>query len=222
MQDLPFYFKCFLSIDYSVRRLLLLKIVLHSLFADAIDGLRPNLANADPFWWISGWSICLKKPYFHSGRNNFKSEVITWVFIGPAYQGFFVAKLRILKHRGIVRHTDVISENKRWKCQLMIPLQTILAKKPRQRDETVFKLCHFYCLSICLILTVFRFVGAKLHFRFNNLSVFWHAFLLNKLCQIFERYLTKCVLFLTYILSGIPHKYESVAFRQRVRAQNTI
>ena len=42
----------------------------------------------------------------------------------------------------------------------------------RQRDETVFKLCHFYCLSICLILTVFRFVGANLHFRFHNLSVF--------------------------------------------------
>ena len=36
--------KWFLSIDNSVRRLLLLKIVLHSLFADAIDGLRPNLA----------------------------------------------------------------------------------------------------------------------------------------------------------------------------------
>ena len=77
----------------------------------------------------------------------------------------------------------------------------------------------FYCLSICLILTVFRFVGAKLHFRFQHLSVFGHAFLMNKLCQIFERYLTKCVLFLTQILSGIHHKYESVAFRQLTRAQ---
>ena len=49
MQDPPFYCKRFLSTDNSVRRLLLLKIVLHSLFADAIDGLRPNLAYADPF-----------------------------------------------------------------------------------------------------------------------------------------------------------------------------
>ena len=69
---------------------------------------------------------------------------------------------------------------------------------------------------------VFRFVGAKLNFRIHNLSVFWHAFLLNKLCQIFERYLTKCVLFLTHILPGILDKYESVAFRQLKRAQNTI
>ena len=37
------------SMYNSVRRLLLLKIVLHSLFADAIDGLRPNSAYADPF-----------------------------------------------------------------------------------------------------------------------------------------------------------------------------
>ena len=51
--------------------------------------------------------------------------------------------------------------------------------KPRQRDETVFKLCHFICLSICLILTVFRFVGAKLHFWFHKLSAFWHASLSN-------------------------------------------
>ena len=32
-----------------------------------------------------------KRHYFHSGRNNFKSEVNTWVYIGPAYQGIFVA-----------------------------------------------------------------------------------------------------------------------------------
>ena len=77
-------------------------------------------------------------------------------------------------------------------------------------------------LSICLIVTVFRFVGAKIHFRFHDLSVFGHDFLLNKLCQIFERYLTKCVLFLTHILSWILHKYESAAFRHLTRAQNTI
>ena len=69
---------------------------------------------------------------------------------------------------------------------------------------------------------VFRFDGAKLHFRLQNLCGFGHAFLLNKLCQIFERYLIKCFLFLTHILSGILHKYESVAFRQLTRAQNTI
>ena len=104
----------------------------------------------------------------------------------------------------------------------MKPLQTIFAYKPRQRDETVFKLCHFYCLSISLIRMVFQFVGTKLHFRFHKLSAFWHASLLNKLCQIFERYLTKCVLSLTQTISGILHKYESVAFRQLTRAQNTI
>ena len=64
---LPFYCKKIFSIDNSVRRLLLLKIVLHSLFADAIDGLRPNLACAVAF--------ALKRPLFHLGRDNFKSEV---------------------------------------------------------------------------------------------------------------------------------------------------
>ena len=59
-----FFCKWFLSIDNSVRRFLLLKIVLHFLFADAIDGLRPNSAYADPFWRISGWRICIKKTLF--------------------------------------------------------------------------------------------------------------------------------------------------------------
>ena len=49
-QDPPLYCIIFFcSIDSSVQRLLLLKIVLHSLFADAIDGLRPNSAYADQF-----------------------------------------------------------------------------------------------------------------------------------------------------------------------------
>ena len=78
------------------------------------------------------------------------------------------------------------------------------------------------CLSICLILTVFRFVGAKLHFWFYKLSAFWHASLLNNLCQIFEQYLTKCVLLKAHTLSGILHKYESVSYRQLTRVQNTI
>ena len=49
LQNPPFYCKIFFSIDNSVQRLLLLKIVLHSLFADTINGLRPNSAYADPF-----------------------------------------------------------------------------------------------------------------------------------------------------------------------------
>ena len=57
---------------------MLLKIVLHSLFADGIDGLRPNSAYTDPFLLICGDSICIKKTFFHSGRDNFKSEVNTW------------------------------------------------------------------------------------------------------------------------------------------------
>ena len=32
-----------------------------------------------------------KGHYFHSGRNNVKSEVNILVYIGPAYQGIFVA-----------------------------------------------------------------------------------------------------------------------------------
>ena len=78
---------------------MLLKIVLPSLFADAIDGLRPNSAYADPLWWISGGSICIKKTFFHSGRNNFKSEVNTWVYIGPVYQGIFVAAWEYYKNK---------------------------------------------------------------------------------------------------------------------------
>ena len=52
LQNTPFYCKKLCSIDNSVRSLLLLKIVLHSLFADALYGLRPNSAYADPFWLI--------------------------------------------------------------------------------------------------------------------------------------------------------------------------
>ena len=78
-----------------------------------------------------------------------------------------------------------------------------------------------YCLSICLILTIFRFVGANLHFRFYKTSAFWHTLLLNKLCQIFEQYLSKCALSLTYLLSRILPKYESCGFRQ-LKSENTI
>ena len=49
LQDPPFYCKWYLLIDNSVRRLLLIKIVLRSLFADAVDGLRPNSAYTDQF-----------------------------------------------------------------------------------------------------------------------------------------------------------------------------
>ena len=47
LQYPPYYCENILSIDNSVRRLLLLKIVLHSLFADAVDGLRPKSAYTD-------------------------------------------------------------------------------------------------------------------------------------------------------------------------------
>ena len=60
----PVLLQFFCSIDKSVRRLLLLKIVLHSLFADALYDLRPNSAYADPFCLICGCSICIKKTYF--------------------------------------------------------------------------------------------------------------------------------------------------------------
>ena len=49
LQEPPFYCNFFFSIDNSVRRLLLLITVWHSLCADAIDGLGPNSAYTDPF-----------------------------------------------------------------------------------------------------------------------------------------------------------------------------
>ena len=135
-----------MEVDNSVRRLLLLKIVLHSLFAHAIDGLRPNLAYADPFWWISGWSICLKRPHFHSRRNNFKSSIYR-----SSILRFLCCKVRILKNRGIVRHMDVISVNKRWKCPFMTPLQTSLPKKTQtarwNRLQTMSYLLSFHMLN---------------------------------------------------------------------------
>ena len=64
LQDPPFYCKKICSIYNSVRRLLLLKIVLHSLFAYALYGLRPNSDYADPFLLICGGSICKKYLFF--------------------------------------------------------------------------------------------------------------------------------------------------------------
>ena len=64
LHDTPFYCKNICSKDNSVRRLLLLKIVLHSLFADALYDLWPNSAYADSFWLICGGSICIKKDLF--------------------------------------------------------------------------------------------------------------------------------------------------------------
>ena len=79
MQEPPFYCKWFLCIDKSVQRLLLLKIVLHSLFADTIDGLRPNSSYADPLWWISRWSICKKKDIiFIQGGITLSRKWIPW------------------------------------------------------------------------------------------------------------------------------------------------
>ena len=125
LQDPLFYCKKY-SINNSVRRLLLLIIVLHSLFADAIDGLRPNSAYADPFWLICGGSICIKYTFFpfRTGKllvAGYKSVL--------NIKGFLLQRENVKKSR-IVRHTDVISENKRLKCPFVIPLQTIFAYKP--------------------------------------------------------------------------------------------
>ena len=80
----PLYCEWFLSIDNSVRRLLVLKLVLYSLLDDAIDGLRTNSANADPFWLVSGCGIFIKNTFFRSGPDNFLSEVNTRAYICPA------------------------------------------------------------------------------------------------------------------------------------------
>ena len=91
----PVLFKKKLSIDNSVRRLLLLKIVLHSLFADAIDGLRPNSAYADPFWLICGGSICIIKTFFHSGRDNLSRK---WI---PGHKSVLHIKVSLLQSENI-------------------------------------------------------------------------------------------------------------------------
>ena len=44
-------------------------------------------------------TFALKIPYFHSGRNNFKSEVNTWVFIDPSHQGFLLQRENTKKSR---------------------------------------------------------------------------------------------------------------------------
>ena len=119
-----------------------------------------------------------------------------YFLVGSEYLGvyrscmssYLCSNVRIIENRGVIHHKNVMSENKRLKCPFMIPLQFVFAQKPRQRNKTFFKLCHFYCLSICLIFTVFRFVGAKLHFRFHKFSAFWHALFFIKSCQIIERY----------------------------------
>ena len=106
LQGPPFYCEWFLSIDNSVRRLLMLKIVLHSLFADAIDCLRPDSPYPDPFWLISGCSICIKNTFF-----PFRTGLL---LDGSEYLGIYrscisrylCCNVRILKNRGFVRHME--------------------------------------------------------------------------------------------------------------------
>ena len=110
--DPRFIAKKLSSIDNSVRRLLLLKIVLHSLFADAIDGWRPNSAYADPFWLICGGSICTKRPFSIQDGISLSRK---WI---PGHKSVLHIKVSLLqrensKNRRIARRTDVISENKR-------------------------------------------------------------------------------------------------------------
>ena len=54
----------------------------------AYDPIQPTQTRSDGY---PVEAFAYKIPYFHSGRNNFKSEVKTWVYIGPAYHGIFVA-----------------------------------------------------------------------------------------------------------------------------------
>ena len=54
----------------------------------AYDPIQPTQTRYDGY---PVESFAEKRHYCHSGRNNFKSEVNTWEYIGPAYQGIFVA-----------------------------------------------------------------------------------------------------------------------------------
>ena len=54
----------------------------------AYDPIQPTQTRYDGY---PVKAFAEKRHYFHSGRNNFKSEVNTLVYIGPAYQDIFVA-----------------------------------------------------------------------------------------------------------------------------------
>ena len=95
LQDPPFYCKIFFSIDNSVRRFLLLKIVLHSLFADAIDDLRPNSAYTDPFWLICGGSICIIKTFFIQDGITLSRK---WI---PGHKSVLHFKVSLLQRENI-------------------------------------------------------------------------------------------------------------------------
>ena len=56
----------------------------------AYDPIQPTQTRYDVYP-VEAFAY-IKKTLFHSRRNNFKSEVNTWVYIGPAYQGIFVAR----------------------------------------------------------------------------------------------------------------------------------
>ena len=76
----------------------------------AYDPIQPTQTRYDGY---PVEAFAEKRHYFHSGRNNFKSEGI------PGYISVLHIKVSLLqrentkKNREIVRHTDVISENKR-------------------------------------------------------------------------------------------------------------
>ena len=155
----PFYWKWFLSIYNSVRRIMLLKLVMHSLLADAIDGLPPNSAYADPLWLIYGCSICRKKPLLSIQDGITFCQ--KWI---PDHTSVLPIKVSLLQRE----NTKTIEESFgirmlflkiSTKNSIHDTLRNNFRLKPRQQDETFFKPCHFYLLSICLILTVFRFIG---------------------------------------------------------------
>ena len=105
----------------------------------------------------------------------------------------------------------------------MIPWQAVFDYKPRKRDEAFFKLYHLYCLSICLILTVFRFVDAKPHYRFHKLALFDMIYYWISVTKYLSDILQNVSFpWSTHTLSWILPKSESVAFRQLTRAKNAI
>ena len=102
-------------------------MVLHSLFADAIDGL------ATQFSLRRHIMMDIRLKHLHKKDLIFTQGGITlsrkWI---PGYISVLHIKVYLLqrentKNQEIVRHTDVISELERWKCPFMVPLQTILA-----------------------------------------------------------------------------------------------
>ena len=115
------------EVENSVRRLLLLKIVLYSMLTDGIDGLRPDSVVRGHFLIdIQLWHLH-KKGHFSLWTGELLHGYEYLDIYRPCMSRYLCCNGRVIKNRGIVRQTDIISENWRSKCPFIISLQTVFA-----------------------------------------------------------------------------------------------